>query len=329
MKKRYIVTGAGGHLGSTILRLLSNTDNIVYALIMPKDSRVVLASNITYIEGDVRNIASLEPLFSNIKDEEVYVIHCAGLISIALHLDSNIYDVNVTGTKNIVSLCQKYRVTKLVYVSSVHAITELPNNKIMTEPTSYAENSVIGAYAKTKALASQYVLAACSTGLKACLVVPSGIIGPYDLGRNHLVQLVKDYLTGKLKYCVKGGYNLVDVRDVATGCLKASLKGEIGHSYLLTNKYISIKDLLDRVSYFAKIKPIKVLPMFLAYLGLPFITLYSTLTKKRALYTKYSLKVLLSNSNFSNTLAKNKLGYTTRSLDESIKDMVTYLTTNN
>ena len=38
----------------------------------------------------------------------------------------------------------------------------------------------------------------------------------------HLVQLVIEYMNGKLPVCVKGGYDFVDVRDVAAGCLLAA-----------------------------------------------------------------------------------------------------------
>jgi dihydroflavonol-4-reductase len=56
--------------------------------------------------------------------------------------------------------------------------------------------------------------------LPVTVVHPSGILGPYDLGRNHLVALLKDFSDGKLTAAVKGGYDFVDVRDVVDGILK-------------------------------------------------------------------------------------------------------------
>ena len=53
---------------------------------------------------------------------------------------------------------------------------------------------------------------AAAHGLSAVVVHPSG--GPYDDGRNHLVQMVRDFIEGKLPACVKGGYDLMDVRDM-------------------------------------------------------------------------------------------------------------------
>ena len=34
------------------------------------------------------------------------------------------YDVNVNGTKNVLKLCTQYNVSRMVYVSSVHALPE-------------------------------------------------------------------------------------------------------------------------------------------------------------------------------------------------------------
>lgn len=38
---RYIVTGAAGHLGSTVIRLLQNTDSEVYGLLLPEEKPVI------------------------------------------------------------------------------------------------------------------------------------------------------------------------------------------------------------------------------------------------------------------------------------------------
>ncbi len=86
------------------------------------------------------------------------------------------------------------------------------------------------------------MLDAAAEGLDAVVVHPSGILGPGDEGGgNHLVQMVRDYLAGRLPACVAGGYDLVDVRDVAQGCLLALEKGKKGECYILSNQFCSVK----------------------------------------------------------------------------------------
>lgn len=323
---KYILTGAGGHLGMAILKELCRKDAAVYALLFQGDVPVVFDHKIKYFHGDVRDTSSLVPLFEdNYKYHNVVVIHTAALISIAYRKDALVHDVNVGGTSNVIDLCEIYGISRLVHVSSVHAIPELPIGQTMTEPQSFSPESVVGGYAKTKAEGAQVVLNAVNRGLDAVLVFPSGIIGPYDVGRNHLVQVAVEYIKGLLPACVKGGYDLVDVRDVAKGCILAAERGKKGESYILSGQYVSIHEFLSITGKFCGKKPVPALPRFLVKIGLPFVWLHSKVWKRRPLYTRYSLYALASNGLFSNAKATKALGYKPRSIHKTIKDMVSWL----
>ena len=252
---------------------------------------------------------TLRPLFENTFGSEVYVIHTAGIISIENNVSEKLRQVNVGGTKNIVDLCKEYKVKRLVYVSSVHAIPEGEKSETLTEISHFSPDEVIGGYAKTKAEATQIVLDAAKEGLNAVVVHPSGILGPYDNSGNHLVQLVKDYIKGKLPACVKGGYDFVDVRDVAAGCLLAAEKGRQGECYILSNRHYEIKDILAIAKTICGGKRIPVLPMWMAKMAEPFLRKTAEIRKRRPLYTKYSLHTLTANDKFSHEKATKELGY--------------------
>lgn len=250
MKPIFIVTGANGHLGNTLVRLLKQQNQEVRGLILPGEK----AQNtplVHYYHADVCKKESLRALFANTHMRDVYVIHTAGIVDISPKVLPKVYDVNVTGTQNVIDLCREYGVKRLVYVSSVHAIPEQGKNKITSEIQNFSPHNVVGGYAKTKAQATQAVLHACRQGLDAVVVQPSGILGPYDSSGNHLVQLVKDYLAGRLPACVKGGYDFVDVRDVALGCLQAAYKGKSGECYILSNRRYQIHEVLEMVRRYA------------------------------------------------------------------------------
>ena len=208
MKKLYLVTGANGHLGGTLLRLLKKQSADIRGLILPSE-QPEQTEGVQYIRGDVRDLQSLRPLFEGAKGREVICIHTAGIIDISDQVSPLAYDVNVNGTKNILALCREYKVSRLLYVSSVHAIPEGDKSAVLHEVSHFSPDEVVGGYAKTKAEATQAVLDAAQAGLDAVVVHPSGILGPYDRSGNHLVQLVTDYIKGKLPACVRGGYDLV------------------------------------------------------------------------------------------------------------------------
>lgn len=149
----------------------------------------------------------------------------------------------------------------------------------MEEIYDFDSKKVKGLYAKTKAECANYVLEMTKTkNLDACIVHPSGIIGPNDFGRSHLTQLIIDFCNHRLTACVKGGYDFVDVRDVADGIIRACEVGKAGNCYILSNRYFTIKEVLDTVSEVKGIKKIKtVLPLWFAKLTAPLSELYYSL----------------------------------------------------
>ena len=321
MKRLYIITGANGHLGNTIISLLPNTACEIRGLILPQET-CIDHDNVHYIKGDVCDMDSLEPLFSNIEDKEVYVIHTAGIINIQPHVSPKLYQVNVNGTKNMLELSKRYHVKRFLYTSSVHAIPEKNNLTLIKEINHFSQSSVEGGYAKTKAEASQAVLEASNNGLCTMIVHPSGILGPNGNSSNHLVQMVVDYIQGKLPACVNGGYDFVDVRDVANGCLLALEKGSCGNCYILSNRYYEIKDVLAMAHQITGRRKLPVLPLWLAKAASPILCKYAKIRHQRPLYTPYTLSTLQSNSRFSHDKATKELGYYPRDLYDTIKDTI-------
>jgi len=321
----YIITGAGGHLAETIIRTLINTDCLIRGLLLPGEKGIA-GVGITYIRGDVTKPESLDPLFENTGEAKVIVLHCAGIVSIQKRVSSSVYQVNVTGTRNIIAKCQQYDVYRLVYVSSVHALPER-KSEIIKEVEEFSPDTVDGAYAKTKAEATQAVIDAAKAGLNAVIVHPSGIVGPFDSCRsNHLVQMMSLYLKHHLPAGVQGGYDFVDVRDVAEGVLLAAEKGRQGECYILSNRYISMKEILGEMRIFMGRKHrLPLMPYPIARLFAPVCEWYAKMTHTRSIYTAYSIKILTRQACFCHDKAVTELGYHTRSLKDTVEDTLTYL----
>ncbi len=325
--KIYIVTGAFGHLGSTITAILSERDYEVRGLALPDDSSPLSKSTKTakIYYGDVCDIDSLKEIFDVPKDSELIVIHAAGIVSIASKFNPLVQRVNVTGTQNIIKKCHETNAKRLVYVSSVHAIPELVKGNRIFEIKKFDPDSVHGLYAKTKAEATRCVLDAAANGLDAVVVHPSGIIGPNDYGSSHTAQMIIDYFNGKLATCVRGGYDFVDVRDVAEGTISAAEKGKSGECYILSNRYCSVEELFEEMQKMSGRKKASVLPLWMAKLFAPIAEVYYKIRKQPPLYTPYSLYTLESNSDFSHNKADKELGYKTRTLRQTLIDTVAFL----
>lgn len=322
MKRTYLITGAKGHLGGTLVRMLENGPEQVRGLVLSSEPAEDYG-NVRYFQGDVRDPASLRPFFEGAEGEAV-VIHTAGVVDISDQVTPLMFDVNVNGTKNVVALCREYGVKRLVYVSSVHAIPEQDRDSVLKEVDSF-DPDLVGGYAKTKAEATQAVLDAAKAGLDAVVVHPSGILGPYDGSGNHLVQMVKDYVAGKLPACVRGGYDFVDVRDVASGCLTAAEKGKAGECYILSNRHYEVKDVLRIAKQECGGRRLPVLPLWMAKAAAPLLGWLARRRRERPLYTKYSLYTLHSNDKFDHDKATAELDYRPRDLRQTIRDTVRWL----
>ncbi len=326
MNKIYIITGANGFLGNNIIRKLEQEKNSEIRAFVLKGESIKSLENLKckIYYGDVTKKESLASVFENTEGKEVFVIHCAGIVYIKSKYNPLVYNVNVNGTKNIIDKVLNIN-AKLVYISSVHAIPECDG--VITETVDFDPNRVEGLYAKTKAEAAKYVMDAVKTkNLNACIIHPSGIIGPNDYGNSHLTELVKEVASGKLFACVKGGYDFVDVRDVADGVINACNKNTKGECYILSNKYITIKELSDIICDCVKRKKINiVLPIWIAKIFALFFEIYYNLKKQTPLFTKYSLYTLSSNANFSNKKAKEELNFKNRDMIDTIKDTIKWI----
>jgi Nucleoside-diphosphate-sugar epimerases len=316
-------------LGNTLAKRLVEDGQRVRGLIQPQESdSPALPREMEVVTGNILDPASMEPLFQHEPDEPITVIHNAGLVSIATKYQQNVYDVNVTGTKNILRLCRQNGAVKLVYVSSVHAIPELPMGQIITETKQFDPDKVNGCYAKTKAAATACVLTAGAKDMDVCIIHPSGLCGPNDYGRGHITQLLIDYCRHSLTSGVAtGGYDFVDVRDVADGVIAAADKGKKGECYILSNRYIPVRELLNTLSRVTGGKNITtVLPLWFAKMTAPLAELYYKIRHESPLFTRYTLYTLTSNARFTYEKARRDLGYKPRDISTTIKDTVSFLT---
>ena len=168
-----------------------------------------------------------------------------------------------------------------------------------------------------------------NNNLNACVVFPSGLLGVNDFTNTNMTVLIKKILNEKVPLLTEGGYDFVDVRDVARGVINACTKGKKGEGYILSGEYVTIKKIADLVCEYGKSKPIKKVISIKMVKNIAFLfELYYRLRKTTPLFTSYSLYTLNANSNFTNAKAKKDLDYQTRNIKCTIKDLVNEIKSN-
>ncbi|MBQ5668655.1 MAG: SDR family NAD(P)-dependent oxidoreductase, partial [Peptococcaceae bacterium] len=314
--KVYLVTGAAGFLGGAICRELLEKGADVRALVLPNDpAKQYVPENIDIVEGDICDMDSLRRFFDVPEGVEKIVMHIASIVTVNPEYSQKVMDVNFVGTGNIIKMCLEDKEhTKLVYCSSTGAIPELPMGQAIKEVSRYEISTLKDCYSQSKALASQAVLDAVERkGLHACVILPSGILGPDDPSISETTKTVIEIIKGEMPAGIDGTFNLCDVRDLAHGAILAAEKGKDGSSYILGNDAITFKQFAKVLMEESGCEPIKFfLPVKAAYLMGTLMEKAAKLKGSKPLMTSFSVYNLARNNVFDSSKAKVELGYTTR-----------------
>lgn len=329
MKTLYLLTGAAGFLGSHICRELVMRGDAVRAFALPGDKSVrFLPQSVEIFEGDLCDKLSVERFFDVPSGVETICIHCASMVTLKPDYNPKLMEINVGGAKNIISACLNHpECKKLVYVSSTGAIPELPKGQKIKEVQRFDPEKVVGCYSQSKALASQAVLDAVhKCGLNACIVHPSGIIGPGDYAKGEVTHTLIKILNGEMSAGMGGSFNLCDVRDLAHGCVMAADVGRQGECYILGNEEVTLKEMCEILEKDAHCKgPKFYLPLWLATPLAKQMEQKAQKTGKAPVLSSFAVYNLARNNSFDYSKAINELGYHTRPYAETLHDLAVWL----
>ena len=218
----------------------------------------------------------------------------------------------------------------MVYVSSTGAIPEQPKGTPIREVDQFTpidEKRQVGCYSQSKAMATQAVLDACrNRGLNACVVHPSGILGPKEYAVGETTGTVIKIMNGKMPVGMGGSFNLCDVRDLAQGCVAAADKGRTGECYILGNKEVTLKEMCRMLHEASGCRtPYFYVPIGMAYKLAAQMEKKAEKTGEKPLMTNFAVYNLARNNQFDYSKAERELGYHTRPYEETLRDEAEWL----
>jgi len=251
------------------------------------------------------------------------VYHLAAKIDLSPKKDPMMYTINVEGTRKVVDACLSAGL-RLVHTSSHHALEREPLDEPLTEDKPLALHEKCE-YHRSKAVGETIVLEACERGLDAVIVNPGSMIGPHDYEPSMIGTALIDMYFGRIPVLLELLSDYVDVRDVADGMIAAAEKGRRGERYFLTGDVIPI---MEMVSLYGELTgarvPTRALPLWVGWLLLPFALAGSAATKNEPFVTADMLRASVSNEVVLHDKAHRELGYTIRTLRESLTDAVAW-----
>ena len=274
---------------------------------------------IEWIKADVLDVVALDKA---IEGAEV-VIHLAAIISINGDPNGLVMRTNVEGPRHVVAACLKHKVRQLIHFSSIHAFKYNQHTSVVDETCAPADEKSF-VYDQSKALGEDEIRKGIGQGLHAVILNPTGVIGPHDFYGSRMGTLFQDLFRGNLPALTSGGFDWVDVRDLVAATLTIIEQGKTPQQqYLLSGHWATFADIQQLCFELSGQKtPLGVLPLWLPFLGLPFIKIWQRISHTEPLFTYESLMIIKhANPNCSHQRARQDLDYHPRPLRESVADI--------
>jgi dihydroflavonol-4-reductase len=232
-----LVTGGAGFIGSHLVRLLLERGEAVRVLERPGAPVGHLpADRIELVAADIRDREAVERAVRGCR--EVY--HLAANPHLWTRQRGLFGQVNFHGAVNVIEAALAGDVRRVLHTSTESILTRARQAGPITEEQAVGWNDVIGPYCRSKFRAEAHALRLARAGAPVVIVNPTLPVGPGDLGRSPPTQMMLDFCRGGRKEYVDAELNLIDVRDVAQGMVRAMERGRPGRRYLLGHENLSV-----------------------------------------------------------------------------------------
>ncbi len=187
---KILVTGGGGFLGQAICKQLVAGGHTVCAF----NRNRYPALDALKVEQRVGDITNFDSVTAAAEDVDA-IVHSAGKVGAWGRLE-DFYEANVRGTDNVLAACELHKVSKLVFTSSPSVVHDGSDLDGVDESVPYARH-FSSAYAQTKALAEQRVLAANGAQIATVALRPHFVWGPGD--PNLIPRVLRQARAGRLR----------------------------------------------------------------------------------------------------------------------------------
>ena len=285
-----LVTGASSEMGSALIRqLLNNSGWKIRAMV---HRSLVNVSGCEIRPGNLKNKGLLVRALSGVDT----VVHMAALTKSTR--ESDYFEVNVSGTKNLIDACLESGVKKIIYISSSAASLHG------------------GGYSRSKLEAEQSIK---KSGMKWLILRPSEVYGQREGDSiNRLIRWIQRYIFVPVIGAGTCKLSPVFIDDVVSAIAVSIFNKELESETIVLAgpEELTYDDLVDRVAAYFGVKRFKLhLPAGLIRLG---ITVMPKLGMN--ILVPDQISRLLCDKSFSIDLAKEKLDYSPRVLEEGIKN---------
>ncbi len=324
---RVLVLGATGQLGSNLVRALLEQGDEVRALIRP-------ASHAWTLEG-----LPLDRAEGSLADPDSVLRACDGVQVVyhaAAYYPPHTIPVSAaTGqalqeTHHVLDAVRRASVDRLVFASTLTTIGSARQPDCLADETCpfstpYTDNP----YLMSKAAMEDAVMKGAREGLPAVVVNPCNFFGPFDSKPTSgmlILMIARRLMPGY----IQGEVNVIDVRDVAVGMIRAAERGRVGERYILGNWNTTQKELNELIARMAGVMaPLFPAPFVLARHGSKLGDwAFRTILRRPAPVPGFFVEMLQHMQQYDCSKAIRELDYPRNPVEHAIRDALTWFRAN-
>ncbi|MGH6925079.1 MAG: NAD-dependent epimerase/dehydratase family protein [Propylenella sp.] len=313
-----LVTGGSGFIGRHLVGALLSQGDEVRVLDVADAQR----PGIDFVRGSVDDLGAVEQALDGVD----CLYHLAGVAHL-WQRDKGKYDrVNRRGTETVIGAAAERSIARVVHCSTESIL--LPKRRsgdaYVDESAEPRLEDMPGLYTRSKLLAERVALKAARGGLDVVVVNPTVPIGDGDSNRTPPAAMFSLFLSGGAPFFLDCVLNLVDVRDVADGIVRAGRHGRVGERYILGGENVRLSELLPILELKSgRRMPRRVLPAWVALAtGIAAGWIADRVTHRPPAATREGVELALRSAPFDCSKARNELGYAPRSIDGALTEVV-------